>query len=143
MKKWLHPTMLPFLLVGIVNTVFGTGVMYFCSQFLGLGYWVSSGANYFFGSILSFYLNKHITFRSQAKDKGEIFRFIVNIIVCWLLAYGLAKPLVLFIVSNQGFSPKLQDQCAMLVGMVLFPILNYLGQRFYAFKNKEQKEELV
>lgn len=143
MRKFLHPTMLPFLLVGIVNTVFGTSVMFFCSEFLNLGYWISSGANYFFGSILSFYLNKHFTFRSQETGGKVVIRFTLNIIICWLLSYGMAKPITLFSLRNTQLPDKLQEQCAMLVGMVLFTILNYLGQRFFAFhdKNSNKKEE--
>lgn len=143
MKKFLHPTMIPFILVGIVNTIFGTGIMFFCSEFLNLGYWVSSGANYFFGSILSFFLNKRFTFRSGEKGMKVILRFALNVMVCWLLAYGIAKPITLYILQNTGFTLKLQEQCAMLVGMVLFTVLNYLGQRFFTFatQNTNKKEE--
>lgn len=141
MKKFLHPTMLPFILVGIVNTVFGTTIMFFCSEILNLGYWISSGANYFFGSILSFFLNKHFTFRSSEKGNGVVLRFILNIIICWLLAYGIAKPVTLFLLQNTDFSAKLQEQCAMLVGMVLFTILNYVGQRFFTFHNKNSNKK--
>lgn len=142
MKKLLHPTMLPFLLVGIVNTLFGTGVMFFCSEILGLGYWISSGANYFFGSILSFFLNKHFTFRNSETGPKVVLRFILNILVCWLLAYGLAKPLTLIILQNTAFSVKRQEQFALLVGMVLFTALNYLGQRFFTFQGTQKEEEL-
>lgn len=141
MKKFLHPTMLPFLLVGIVNTVFGTSIMFFCSEILNLSYWVSSGANYFFGSILSFYLNKRFTFQSREKGFGVLFRFILNILVCWLLAYGMAKPIIFILLENTAISLKRQEQCALVVGMVLFTVLNYLGQRFFTFTGKTQKKE--
>lgn len=143
MKKLLHPTMIPFILVGIVNTLFGTGIMFFCSEFLELGYWISSGANYFFGSILSFILNKRFTFRSGEKGPKVVIRFVVNVLFCWLVAYGLAKPITLYALQTSHFPIKLQEQCAMLVGMVLFTILNYLGQRFFTFTNKNttKKEE--
>lgn len=141
MKKYLHPTMIPFILVGIVNTIFGTAVMFFCSEFLNLGYWISSGANYFFGSILSYFLNKHFTFRSSEKGFKVISRFALNIIVCWLLAYGIAKPFTLFLLKNAELNEKLQEQYAMLVGMVLFTVLNYVGQRFFTFHNKNSKKK--
>lgn len=143
MRKFLHPTMIPFILVGIVNTFFGTAVMFFCSEILNLGYWVSSGANYFFGSILSFFLNKHFTFRSGEKGVKVVIRFAINVLVCWLLAYGMAKPITLFFLQSTDLTIKLQEQCAMLVGMVLFTMLNYLGQRFFTFTNKNtnKKEE--
>ena len=59
-------------------------------------------------------------------------RFAVNVAVCWLLAYGLAKPFVLWLLEGQ--STWLQENAAMLVGMCLYTVLNYLGQRFFAFR---------
>ena len=34
----------------------------------------------------------------------------------------------------RGYSTKVQENAAMLVGMCLYTGLNYLGQRFFAFK---------
>ena len=59
-------------------------------------------------------------------------KFAINVAVCWLLAYGLAKPLVLRILEGQSL--WLQENVAMLVGMCLYTALNYLGQRFFAFR---------
>lgn len=145
-KSLLHPTMLPFLLVGIVNTLFGTIVMFFCYNFLNLNYWISSGANYFFGSILSFYLNKRFTFKSQEQGFAVVLRFIINIVICWVLAYGIAQPVTEFCLKDLTIpveiTPdelvKIKEQVAMLVGMVLFTLLNYFGQRFFTFTNKKE-----
>ena len=62
-------------------------------------------------------------------------RFAANILVCYLIAYGVAKPLVAYMLHSQ--STSIQENGAMLVGMCLFVALNYLGQRFFAFKKKE------
>ena len=59
-------------------------------------------------------------------------RFALNVAACWLLAYGLAKPLVIHLL--EGRSKWLQENAAMLVGMCLYTALNYLGQRFFAFR---------
>ena len=56
----------------------------------------------------------------------------MNVAVCWLLAYGLAKPLVLAVLEGQPV--WLQENGAMAVGMCLYTALNYLGQRFFAFR---------
>lgn len=37
-------------------------------------------------------------------------------------------------------SVTVRDNVSMLVGMVLFTGLNYLGQRFFAFKSEEVSE---
>ena len=98
------------------------------------GYWISSAANYVVGSIVSYFLNKHFTFRSRETGAKVVIRFIINISVCWLLAYGLAKPAVSRILSGLPLSGQLQGNLTMLVGSVLFTLLNYFGQRFFAFK---------
>ena len=131
-KRLLDKTFLKFILVGIINTVVGTGVMFLCYNALHFSYWVSSAMNYIIGSIVSYYLNKYFTFRNQERSWKIVIKFIVNILVCYLIAYGIAKPLVTYILSGQ--SVVVQENSAMLVGMCLFVGLNYLGQRFFAFR---------
>ena len=131
-NKIIDRTLAKFILVGIINTLFGTTIMFAAYNLLHLSYWVSSGMNYFFGSILSFFLNKYFTFQSKEKSLAEVGRFAANILVCYLLAYGIAKPLVGLLL--QSFSVSIRENAAMLAGMCLFVGLNYLGQRFFAFK---------
>ena len=100
-----------------------------------LSYWVSSASNYFFGSIVSYILNKHFTFHYQEKGWASLVRFTLNILVCYLLAYGIAKPVMYWLMN--GYSKTVQENLSMALGMCLFVVLNYLGQHFFAFnKNK-------
>ena len=64
-------------------------------------------------------------------------KFILNISICYFIAYGTAKPLVYKVL--QGFDAVIRDNVAMLVGMGIFVVLNYIGQRFFVFKKKEEK----
>ncbi len=139
LKKLLDPTLFRFLVVGVVNTLFGTAIMFGCYNILGLSYWVSSGANYFFGSILSFFLNKRFTFRNQETGVGVVLRFTLNILVCWGVAYGLAQPLTGLLLREVTTLQALVDNISMLVGMVLFVGLNYVGQRWFAFGRASSK----
>ena len=120
-----------FIIVGVINTIFGTTIMFVFYNVFHLSYWVSSASNYFFGSILSYFLNKNFTFRYGKTDLKSLVKFTVNILLCYLLAYGIAKPLVGHLM--EGYEVKIQENVAMLTGMVLFVGLNYLGQRFFAF----------
>jgi putative flippase GtrA len=113
--------------------------MFGCYNLLHCSYWVSSAANYIFGSILSYFLNKNFTFKNQEKGWKPIARFLLNIMVCYAIAYGLAKPFVHAVLSGQ--SQSVQENGAMLVGMVLFVGLNYLGQRFFAFRSNDAHSE--
>ena len=133
-RKLLDKTFWKFILVGIANTLFGTGIMFLFYNVFHFGYWVSSASNYVFGSILSYFLNKHFTFRNKSKDPKVILRFVINITVCYLVAYGMAKPLVRALLSSMSVTA--QDNGAMLVGMEVFVGLNYIGQRFFAFREE-------
>lgn len=135
LNKIVDKQLLKFLIVGIINTIVGTAIMFGMYNLLGVGYWVSSITNYVLTSILSFFLNKYFTFQNKTKSFSQILRFCLNIIVCYGLAYGIAKPLVKYILSGQ--SKSIRDNVAMLVGMCLFTGLNYLGQRFFAFSEKK------
>ena len=135
LAKLFDRTFWKFILVGIANTIFGTGIMFLFYNVFHLSYWISSASNYFFGSILSYFLNKLFTFKNKGNAKETLPRFVINITLCYLLAYGLAKPLAMRMLS--GITVTVQENVAMLVGMCLFVGFNYLGQRFFVFREKE------
>ena len=135
LKKLFDKTFWKFILVGVANTVFGTGIMFVFYNVFHFSYWVSSASNYFFGSILSYILNRLFTFQNNAATQKTLPRFVINISLCYLLAYGLAKPLVIHILTD--LTQQAQENIAMLVGMCLFVGLNYLGQRFFLFKSEK------
>ncbi len=132
MKKLFDEKLLRFLLVGVVNTLVGTAIMFGLYNLAHCSYWVSSAANYLLTSILSFFLNKYFTFRNRARSAAQVWRFALNIAVCYGLAYGIAKPLCLRLLANATVTVR--DNVSMLVGMCLFTGLNYLGQRLFAFR---------
>lgn len=121
-----------FILVGIVNTMVGTALMFGLYNIVGASYWISSAVNYILTSVLSFFLNKHFTFQNKDPSFLVVVRFSLNILICYFIAYGLAKPIAMFLLAS--YTITIQENVAMLVGMVFFTILNYLGQRLFAFK---------
>ena len=133
-KKIFDAQFIRFLGVGVINTAVGTGTMFLLYNVFGAGYWISSASNYIVGSIVSYILNKKFTFKNQDSNKKTIIKFIVGIAVCYGIAYGIAKPLVHMLLSGQ--SQTVADNVAMLVGMGLFVIINYLSQKFFTFNSK-------
>jgi putative flippase GtrA len=127
---------LKFVLVGIVNTIFSTIIMFLLYNLARFGYWGSSTVSYTSGSILSFFLNKRFTFRNKESTAKTALRFTVNIAVCYLVAYSVSKPIVTKILSSISLSESIIEQLSMALGMALFTMLNYIGQRFFAFKEK-------
>ena len=131
-SKLIDGTIPRFLLVGVINTLVGCGAMFLLYNLAHWSYWLSSAANYVLGGIVSFFLNKYFTFRKREWSWRQVIRFAINVAVCWLVAYGAARPLVSWALSGQA--EWLQENGAMLVGMCLYTGLNYLGQRFFAFR---------
>lgn len=134
-SKFIDATFGKFILVGIVNTLVGTTVMFVAYNALHFNYWVSSALNYIVGSIVSYFLNKYFTFQNKEKSAKQVVTFIINITICYLLAYGLAKPVVSWVLSGQ--TKKMQENLSMLFGMGAFVVFNYFGQRMFVFKKGE------
>ncbi|MBQ4612497.1 MAG: GtrA family protein [Clostridia bacterium] len=120
-----------FLLVGVINTVVGVSIELFMFNVLHGGVWLSSATNYILTSILSFFLNKYFTFQNRDHSWRQVLRFALNIAVCYLLAHGIAVPLMEW--ALRGANETLRGNVTLLTGMCLFTGLNYLGQRFFAF----------
>ena len=148
-KNFTDVTFLKFLIVGVINTLFGTAIMFISYNAFNVSYNISVFMNYFFGSILSYFLNKYFTFKNKENSLKQKLLFAVNVVICMLIAYGLAKPSVRFALSSM--SEKMQGNISMLVGTGLFTILNYIGQKWFVFnikdkvkneiKDKKEKEE--
>lgn len=130
----INGSFLRFIIVGIINTIFGTAIMFVLYNVFHQSYWISSAANYFFGSILSYILNKYFTFKYKGWDVHSVIKFTLNILFCYFVAYGLAQPLVNFVLGN--LSQVIRDNVAMAVGMCVFVFLNYFGQRLFVFRKK-------
>ena len=143
MRKWIgkffDAEFLRFLLVGLINTLVGSSVMFLLYNLAHCGYWFSSAMNYVVGSVVSYFLNKNFTFRKRGHDTAAALRFVANIAVCYAAAYGAARPLARAVLS--GASGALRDNAAMGFGMCIFVVLNYFGQRMFVFRADEADEE--
>lgn len=121
-----------FILVGIVNTLVGAGIMFLLYNFAGCSYWISSTANYIVGGIVSYFLNKYFTFKNKDKNWQQVCKFVVNLIICYVLGYGIAKIVSDLLLSQ--IDQVIRENVAMIVGMCLYTVLNYVGQRFWTFR---------
>ena len=129
--------LLKFILVGIANTLFSAAIMFLLYNLAHFGYWGSSAISYILGSVLSFVLNKNFTFQNRDSVLKTGLKFALNVAICYMIAYSFAKPAVMWVLSSFSLSQNITDQISMLFGMCLFTGLNYIGQRFFAFKKGE------
>jgi putative flippase GtrA len=129
---------LKFIIVGIINTLVGSAIMFSLYNIADFSYWVSSACNYFFASILSFFLNKYFTFAIKKWNLFMAIAFIINIVFSYFIAYGFAKPAMNYLLQDK--SQNIRENIALFVGMCLFACLNYLGQRFIVFKMRDNED---
>ena len=137
--KLIDLTLLKFLLVGIVNTLFGCGIMFLLYNLAHCSYWLSSAANYIVGGIVSFFLNKYFTFRSEEKSFSQFLLFAANVALCYLIAYIGAKKLIQILLT--GASEQLSGNVALFCGMCIYTALNFLGQKCIVFKKSGRENE--
>ena len=81
----LDITFWKFVLVGSVNTLVGTGVMFAAYNLLHLSYWVSSASNYVVGSIVSYFLNKYFTFQNKERSWKQLGMFFPSCCFTFLM----------------------------------------------------------
>lgn len=135
LRALMDEKMLKFLLVGVLNTLVGNGLSFLLLNLTPLGYWGSSALSYALASVMSYFLNKYYTFKNTETGWRPVARFALNIAVCYGLAYGIAEPVARWLLS--GATVTVRENVAMLVGMCLFTGFNYLGQRLFAFRDKD------
>lgn len=66
--------------------------------------------------------------------KESALRFAIVIAVCYLVAYGVARPVAYYLFS--GTPESVRDNIALAIGMIFFTGLNYVGQRQFVFRTK-------
>lgn len=128
-----------FGIVGVANTLMGLAIMAVLYNLIHMNYYLSSGISYFIGSVFSYHANGKLTFKVENKDKWLPWRFAVNIIVCYLVAFNMARPLVRYVLSSQ--SEMIVDNAAMLLGTCIFIVMNFFGQKLFVFRKTGHKSE--
>lgn len=136
-KKILLLEQVRFVIVGVMNTIIGMAAMLIAYNIFHLGYWISSAMDYIIGSVFSYFANKYFTFQSQKKSGTEIMRFIINIVVCYILAYSIARPFIETILGGMMLSISIMEQISMIFGMCVFIVLNYFGQKYFVFSKRK------
>ena len=62
-----------------------------------------------------------------------IISFIINIGLCYFIAYKIARIAIFNMLSN--YPLQIRDNIAMAAGICLFAGLNYFGQRYLIFRS--------
>ena len=140
-----------FILVGILNTLVGEGIVLLSTHVFewksfSWGPGAAAVLGTVVGSIVSYFLNKYFTFKNKEKGIKPILRFTFNIIVCLIIRvlFATAASELCKTVSLSLFGWNVETTAGNIswaVGAVVFVACNYIGQRFFAFREKKEKEE--
>lgn len=140
--KSFDRTFFKFIIVGVINTIVGTSTMFLLYNLAHTSYYFSSAMNYIVGSICSYFLNKYFTFQKKGFSLKELIFFALNIFICYIIAYWLAKNIIYYLFEKflQEYIENiaLKDNVAMFCGMCTFVLLNYFSQRYIVFKKVEK-----
>lgn len=145
-KKLFDIKLWKFLLVGVINTLVGEGLKALFLALTPLGPLPASAISTALASVLSYFLNRYFTFKYKGNSAKAVGRFVLNILVCYVLSHAIALLLLypLLTGAEGGWFAGLglmtadkksaADYIATYAGSCLFVGFNYLGQRFFAFK---------
>jgi putative flippase GtrA len=124
----LPPTLVRYLVVGVVNTAVGLSIIYFCMWFGGLGNAISNAIGYGVGICTSFILNNRYTFRHEGEKNSAFLRFLIVTAAAYLANLAV----VLQAVYGLGLNPYY----AQAIGVAPYTAVGYLGSKFFVFRRK-------
>lgn len=133
----LTKTFLRYLMVGVINTLIGYGIILIGLNIVHLGYNSATAVGYTIGLICSFFLNRKFTFRNQQAISQTWWRFLLVV----LIAYGIAwwggrtgAQLLLATTHHTAVSQQQFDNLAALINLGIYTVIGFLGNNFFAFR---------
>ncbi|HEY5139001.1 MAG TPA: GtrA family protein, partial [Methylococcales bacterium] len=128
-------TLIRYLLVGVLNTLVGLGVIYMAMYFLQMDIASSNAFGYTIGIMVSFALNKKWTFDSQDHVVYSFLRYLLVLLV----AYVTNLATVLFANSHFDLNPYLSQA----LGIIPYTTIGFLGSRYFAFRDRRGIQPLL
>lgn len=126
-------TFIRFLLVGILNTIIGMGLMFLLKIGLNWPYWMATFIGNSIGAAVSFFLNRSFTFNSKVSMGKGMIKFIAVILICYLASFSAGRFIASFGIAIPITTVIPADNLAIVIGTGLYTILNYLGQKRFVF----------
>ncbi|MEJ5364639.1 MAG: GtrA family protein [Desulfosoma sp.] len=129
-RRWAArdiPSFNRYVLVGLVNSVVGYGVIFGLLS-LGANPYLSNASGYAVGITVSYILNKRFSFRSRKPDRTAFPLFVASLAVAYL-----ANLAVLFALLRWG---AVNPYLAQLLAGGVYTLVGFLGSRYIAFGSK-------
>lgn len=118
--------LIKFVVVGVFNTILGYGVMFSCMYIVGLSAVTSNVIGYLCGLVLSYTLNRKVTFKGTAKSRAEVVRFLLVFLVAYFSNLG-----VLMILIHSTVFPEWMSQ---IFAGVVYVFMSFFMNKYYVFR---------
>ena len=115
--------------------------MYLLLHLAGFSYWVSTFLGNSVGAVVSYFLNRSFTFRSQSSGFKSMLRFVAVILFCYFVSYTFGRNLVEWIVSSSHVTPSIKTDIAVLISTGFYTLLNYLSKNYLCLIQVIMKKE--
>lgn len=115
-----------FTVVGAIGTIVHYAVLFLLVQIANVGPVIASATGFVTGAVVNYYLNYHITFRSNKRHCTAALKFFV-VALCGLLL----NTLIMFF-ATEGL--HLNYLLAQLTATGLVLVWNFLCNRFWSFR---------
>ena len=145
LKKMLDRTLVLYLVIGFLNFLLCTGIMFLLYNVAGFSRHTAPIVNYGLGSLIWYLACRFILFRGSKTTPRQLLRFFVDIVVCYLVSYYVLAPLLSRLLLKSvhmtrlfsfGGAENIRGNCEMTIGTIAYSLLNYFGQRYYVFSNR-------
>jgi putative flippase GtrA len=121
----LRYSFLKYLFVGIINTLFGVGIIFIMKWYFNFGDIIANILGYSCGISLSFFLNKNWTFGYIGGGRHMLFLLVVVIAYVTNLLVVLTSINILHIDSY----------ISQVLGIIPYTFIGYIGSKYFVFKN--------
>lgn len=160
LRRLLDRTLILYLVIGILNFLFCTALMFVLFNLCGFSEHSAPLVNYGLGSVIWYLACHYLLFPESRTTWQQVLRFLLEVAVCYLLSYYVVSPLLSrvllrsarfrrFFSFGGGSMNMIEGNCEMAVGALVYALLNYFGQRYFVFTNrfdhfqKSQKNDLT
>ena len=144
-RKMVDRTFVIYLIVGLANFIFCTGLMFFLFNAWGVNEHIAPLINYGLGSLIWLLGCKYLIFPQVKSGYQQYIRFAIEVLICYAISYYLiAPPVARFLLSHEeiyqiftfGGGSRVTGNCEMAAGALIYALLNYFGQRYFVFSNR-------
>ena len=129
MRSIFQHTLARYLLIGLLNTFVGLGIIFFLKWAVSFSDILANLCGYIIGFIVSFFLNKNWTFQFQGANHITVLKFALLVI----LAYVANLAIVVFTVGHW----EINGYIAQAMGIFPYTAINYLGSKYWVFRARQ------